>query len=63
MWETQHNNADLDCVKTLILQEISKTQNQHHEEFCAFSEVTRVCQEIGYATNKLQFHTAQQKLK
>ena len=32
MWETQHNNADLDCFKTLILQETLKTQNQHQEE-------------------------------
>ena len=34
MWETQHNNADMDSVKTLILQETLKTQNQHQEEFC-----------------------------
>ena len=33
-----------DCFKTLILQETLKTQNQHQEEFCAFSEVTRLCQ-------------------
>ena len=41
MWETQHNNADLDSFKTLILQKTWKTQNQHQEEFWAFSEVTR----------------------
>ena len=29
-----------DYFKTLFLQEISKTQNQRQEEFCAFSEVT-----------------------
>ena len=34
MWEIQHNNADLDCFKTLILQEISKTQKQHQEGSC-----------------------------
>ena len=27
MWETQHNNADLDCFKTLTLQEILRTHN------------------------------------
>ena len=39
-----HNNAEKDCFKTLILQETLKTQNQHQEEFCAFSEVTRLGQ-------------------
>ena len=43
-WERQHNNADLDCFKTLILQETLKTQNQHQEGSCVFSEVTRLCQ-------------------
>ena len=61
--ETQHNNADLDCFKTLILQETLKTQNQHQEEFCPFSEVTRLCQQVGCARNRLQFHTVLQKLK
>ena len=37
MWETQHNNADLDCFKTLILQEILRIQNPLLEEHCAFS--------------------------
>ena len=36
--------AGLDYFKTLILQEISKTQNQHQEEFCAFSGVIRLFQ-------------------
>ena len=61
MWETQHNNADLDYFETLILQEISKTENQHQEEFCAFSEVTPLYRSVGCARNKLQFHTAPQK--
>ena len=55
-WETWHfvvceqacacyNKMDkIFCFKTLILQETLKTQNQHQEEFCAFSEVTRLCQ-------------------
>ena len=44
MRETQHNNADQDYFKTLILQEISKTQNQRRAESYAFSEATRSCQ-------------------
>ena len=63
MLETQHNNADLDCFKTLILQETLKTQNQPQEEFCAFSEGTRLCQQVGCARNRLHFHTVLQKLK
>ena len=55
LWETQHNSADLDCFKTLILQETLKTQNQHQEESCPFSEVTRLCQEVWCARNRLQF--------
>ena len=34
----------LDSFKILILREILKTQNQHQEEFCAFSEVKHLCQ-------------------
>ena len=49
--------------KTPILQEKWKTQNQHQEEFCAISEVTRLCQKVGCARNRLQFHTALQKLE
>ena len=29
MWEIQHKNADLDCFKTLILQETLKTRLVH----------------------------------
>ena len=36
MWETLANNADWDCFKTPILQEILKTQNQHQEVSCVF---------------------------
>ena len=46
-----------------FLQEISKTQNQHEEEFRAFSGVTRLCQQVGCVRNKLQFHIVLQKLK
>ena len=63
MWVTLHNNADWDCFRTLILPEIQKTQNQHQVELCAFLEVTRFCQEVECARNRLQFHTVLQKLK
>ena len=38
MWETLQNNADWDCFKTPILQEILRIQNLHQVEHCAFSE-------------------------
>ena len=63
MWEIQNNNVDLDYIKTLILQEISKTQNQHQEEFCAFSEVTHLYRSVGCARNRHARHTVQQSLK
>ena len=43
--------------------DFGKTQNQHQVDFCDFSEVTRLCQQVGCARNKLQFRTVQQKLK
>ena len=63
MWETQHNNADWDCFKTLILQETLKTQNQPQEVSCVFSEVTRLYPQFGCARNRLQFHIVLQKRK
>ena len=63
MLETQHNSAYLDCFKTLISREISKTQNQHQEVSCEFSEVTRLCQQFGCVRNRLLFHTVLKKLK
>ena len=36
MWETLPNNADWDCFKTPILQEILRTQNLLRVEHCAF---------------------------
>ena len=63
MWEIQHNSAGLDYFNSLILQETSKTENQHPEEFCAYSGATRLSQKVGWARNKLQFHTFLQKLK
>ena len=58
MWETQQNNADCERSRTLILQEISKTQNQHQEEFYAFSEVTPLYRSVGCARSILQFHSS-----
>ena len=39
MWETLPNNADWDCFKTQILQEILRIQNLLQVEHCAFLEV------------------------
>ena len=63
MWETLHNNADMDCFKTPILQEILRIQNLHQVEHCAFSGDTRLCQQVGCARNRPQCHTVLQKLK
>ena len=61
MWETQDNHAE--CLKTLILQETSKTQNKHQEVSCVFSEVRRSCHQVPCARNRLQFHTVLQRVK
>ena len=42
MWETLPNNADWDCFKTPILQEIYKTQNPLREERSVFGSHTFV---------------------
>ena len=42
MWETLHNNADWDCFKIPILQEILKTQNLLQVEHCIFGSHTFV---------------------
>ena len=63
MWETLPNNADWDCFKTPILQEILRIQNLHQVELCAFLEVIRLFQSVGCARNKLQFRTVQQNQK
>ena len=63
MWEALPNNADWECFKTPILQEILRIENLHQVEHCAFSEVTRLCQQVGCASNRLLFHTILQKLK
>ena len=36
MWATQHNNAEWNYFKILILQETWKTQSQHQVDFCVF---------------------------
>ena len=36
MWKTLQNNADWDCFKTPILQEILRIHNLHQVEHCAF---------------------------
>ena len=42
MRDTQHNNADLNYFKSLILQGISKSQNQHQESSVLFRK-SHVC--------------------
>ena len=42
--ETLQNNAEWDCFKTPILQEILRTQNLRQVEHCAFSEAIRLFQ-------------------
>ena len=63
MWETLLSNADWDCFRTLILQEIFRIQNLHQVELCAFLEVIHLFQSVVCARNKLQFHTVQQDQK
>ena len=60
MWETLPNNADFDCFKTPILQDILRIQNLHQVEHCAFLEAKRLFQSVGCVRNKLQFGTFQQ---
>ena len=63
VWRTLQNNADWDCSKTQILRENSKTQSQHQEGFCAFSEVELLSQSSGCARSRQQPHTVQRSLK
>ena len=43
LWKTQHNNAEEDCFKILILRETWKSREQHPEEFlCIFGSQTFV---------------------
>ena len=49
------NNADWDCFKTQILQDILKIQNPLLEERCASLEATRLCQLAGCVRNNLSF--------
>ena len=44
MWVTLQNNADWDCFKTQILQEILRIQNLFRVEHCAFLEVIHLFQ-------------------
>ena len=55
MWETLQNNADWDCFKTPILQEILRIQNLHQVEHCAFSEAIRLFQSVAQF-NRIRNH-------
>ena len=63
MWVILQNNADWDCLKTPILQEMLRIQNLRQVERCAFSEAIRLFQSAGCVRNELQFRTVQQKQK
>ena len=63
MWVILPNNADWDCFKTQLLQEILRIQNLLRVEHCALLEVIRLFQDVGCARNKIQFHTVQQNEK
>ena len=63
MWVILQNHAVWDCFKTPILREILRIQNLHRVEHCAFSEVTSLCQKVGCARKKPQFHIVLQTLK
>ena len=60
-WVILPHNADSDCFKTPILQEILRTQNLHQVENGAFLDVIHLFQSVGCV--KLQFHTVQQNQK
>ena len=57
MWETLPKNADWDCFKTPILQEILRFQNPRQVERYVFLEVIHLFQSVGCVRNKLQFRT------
>ena len=48
---------------TRLFQDSLGTRNQHQEVFCVFLEVTRLCKEVGWSRNRVQFHTVQLELK
>ena len=49
--------------KTLIFAGDFEDSKSTTGEFCAFSEVTRLCQQVGCARNRLLFHTVPQTLR
>ena len=63
MWGILHNSADWDCFRTLTSREILKIRNPLLEEHYVFFEVTRLCQQVGCARSKRQFHKVQRDLK
>ena len=57
------SNADWDCFKTQILQEILRHQNLLRVEHCAFLEVIHLFQSVWCVRIKLHFRTVQQNQK
>ena len=58
MWETQHSNARLGLFQDSDFAGDLEDSKSTLEEFCAFSEAEHLCQQVGCARNKPQFHTA-----
>ena len=58
MWETMHQNADMDLFRMQISQERQMIQHHLPEECFVFSEATRLFQLAGVARSKQSFHTA-----
>ena len=63
MWETLPHNADWNCFKTPILQEILKIQHLHQVENCECLEVIHLFQSVRCARNKILFRTVLQNQK
>ena len=55
--------CQLDCFKTLTLQEILKIRNRLQVEHYAYFEATHLSQQVGCARNRHVYHTVQQSLK
>ena len=58
MCQTLPNNADWDCFKTPILQEILRTQNLLRVEQCAFWEVIHLFRQVGCVRNTSVSHSS-----
>ena len=63
MWRNTAQQCRSRLFQDWFLQETLKTRNQHQEESCAFSEVTRLCQQVGCARYRFWSPIVLQMLK